>query len=343
MRVTLLRTIVAFDAVFFMATLSALFYLVRGRQAAFDRGTKFVLAGLLLFTLVYASCLVVEWSGISDVLDKLEDFVGALIPMWWAFLFYAMSHEIVVEDVRKLNAGLEQRVQERTAQLESANRDLTEFAYVVSHDLKAPLRGVSQLAYWIAEDHAASLDDEGRHKINLLLGRVKRLYSLIDGILAYSRVGRVREKRESVDLNILVGEVIESLAPPESVEIVVENTLPTVVVERTRFEQVFQNLIGNALGFMDKPRGRIGIGCDDRGDCWRFAVRDNGPGIDPKYLDRIFGLFQTLAPRDQHEGTGVGLTLVKRIVELYGGRVSVESEVGQGAIFFFTLPKEPVT
>ncbi len=272
----------------------------------------------------------------------LRDYDGNIIGAMETFQDIT-DRKNAEREILKLNTELEHRVHQRTEQLELANRNLSEFAYVVSHDLKAPLRGVGQLAQWLAEDYADALNDDGRHKIDLMLGRVRRMYALIDGVLAYSRVGRVRRRNEAIDLGALVSEVIESLAPPEHIEIAIETELPTISADRTRIQQVFQNLLSNAMKFMDKPQGLVRIGCEDQGNFWRFWVSDNGPGIDLKYREKIFGIFQTLAPRDQQESTGVGLAVVKKSIELYGGQVWLESEIGQGSTFFFTLPKESLS
>lgn len=222
------------------------------------------------------------------------------------------------------------------------NKELKEFAYIVSHDLKAPLRAISQLTYWISSDYSDVIDDDGKMQMDLILQRVKRMDGLIDGILRYSRVGRIREKEEPIDLNVLVNEVIDSIVLPGNTQIVIEEKLPIIFRDSTRIEQVFQNLIGNAIKFMDKDDGLIKIGCVDEGTFWKFSVSDNGPGIDKKYYERIFQIFQTLMPRDEHENTGIGLALVKKIIGLYGGSIWVESEVDRGATFSFTLPKKGV-
>lgn len=225
-------------------------------------------------------------------------------------------------------------------ELESANEELKNFGYVVSHDLKAPLRAIGSLANWLSTDYADKFDDEGKEHMRLLIGRVHRMDRLIDGILQYSRVGRVKEVAVAVDLNQLVREVIDLLAPPANFTVSVENALPTVMAEPTRLQQVFQNLLSNAINYMDKPAGEIRIACDAEGTTqWKFSITDNGPGIDQQHFEKIFQLFQTLAPRDRVESTGVGLSLVKKIVEMYGGRVWLESTVGRGSTFFFTLPR----
>lgn len=243
-----------------------------------------------------------------------------------------------VRDISERKLAEEQRAL-LMRELESANEELKNFGYVVSHDLKAPLRAIGSLANWLSTDYADKFDDEGREHMRLLISRVHRMDRLIDGILQYSRVGRVKEVAVAVDLNRLVREVIDMLAPPENIAISVESSLPTVLSEPTRIQQVFQNLLSNAIKYMDKPEGKIRIACSAEGRQWKFSIADNGPGIEQQHFEKIFQLFQTLAPRDRVESTGVGLALVKKIVEMYGGRIWLESTVGQGSTFFFTLPR----
>ena len=242
----------------------------------------------------------------------------------------------LVEDVNKAREDLEKANRD----IGAVNRELQDFAYIVSHDLKAPLRAVSQLAYWISQDYAEVLDEDGKEHLNLLSGRVKRMDALINGILQYSRLGRAKEKQDKIDLDKTLPSIIKTLAPPENIRITIENELPEIVGNNTHMEQVFQNLIGNAIKFMDKPEGLITIGCRDEGSRWEFRITDNGPGIHEKYHERIFKIFQTLVPRDEHESTGIGLTLVKKTIEQYDGKIWVESEVGKRSSFVFTLPKK---
>lgn len=243
------------------------------------------------------------------------------------------------QEIRRLNADLEDRVQQRTAELERANKELQSFAYIVSHDLKAPLRGIGHLANWLVQDYGDQFDDDGRTMVDLLVGRVKRLDNLIDGILRYSRVGRIVGPQQQIDVNDLLAEVIDTLAPPPAVQIVIPRPLPDIVGDATCLFQVFQNLIGNAVKFLDKPAGRILVEWDDDDDHWRFRVSDNGPGIDPRYHERIFRIFQTLTARDVQENSGIGLAIVKKIVEFSGGAIRLESEDGRGSTFEFTIPK----
>lgn len=225
------------------------------------------------------------------------------------------------------------------ADLRTMNEELENFAYVVSHDLKAPLRGIGSLADWLLADYATALDDQGREYLSLMKNRVTRMDALIDGILEYSRVGRTEPSRAPVDLNVLLAQALQLLAPPPEVTVTVEGALPVVEGDATRLQQVLQNLIGNAIAHRHQPHCAIRVFATDQGERWRISVADNGPGIDPRHHERIFQLFQVLTPRDRKESTGVGLALVRKIVELHGGKVWVESRPGEGATFHFTLPK----
>jgi PAS domain S-box-containing protein len=226
--------------------------------------------------------------------------------------------------------------------LEHSNQELRDFAHVAAHDLKAPLRGIVTLADWIAEDSADKIGEQGQANLGLLRQRAQRMARLIEGILRYAEIGHVEQSVEEVDANAIVAEVIEQIAAPSHIRIGVDHPLPVVPCDKVRLSQVFQNLISNAVKYMDKPEGRIQVGGAEDGDFWRFSVADNGPGIEAKHFERIFRIFQTLAPRDEYESTGIGLALVKKIVEFYGGRVWVESNVGRGSTFFFTVPKQSV-
>ena len=224
---------------------------------------------------------------------------------------------------------------------EEAYRELDQFAYVASHDLKAPLRGIASLAQWIQDDVGDRLSGESTNHMRLLQGRVQRMQALIDGILAYSRAGRLTTTPEIVDTGALVREVIELQAHPADVTIDVAPQMPILAAERIPLQQVFMNLIGNAAKYTraERPDVRVTVGWRDHRDAFEFVITDNGPGIPGEYHERIWVLFQTMAPRDQVEGTGIGLSIVKKIVESRGGRVSVESSPGQGATFRFTWPK----
>jgi len=296
---------------------------------------------------------------------ETNDEVGRLIDAFNEMLEQIQQRDSELVDSKK---QLEVRVEERTADLKIANKqlqkevedrkkaeaklaalleeinginqELKSFAYVVSHDLKAPLRGISTLAEWIATDYADKLDEEGKEQLKLLLNRVERMHKLIDGILQYSRIGRVHEEKMSINLNELVKDVVEMITTPPHIKITVESELPTIVSEPTRMTQVFQNLLSNAVKYMDKPKGLIKITCVKENGFWKFGVVDNGPGIEEKHFERIFQIFQTLSSHEGTDSTGIGLTVVKKIVETYGGKVWVESKIGVGSTFYFTLPRQ---
>jgi two-component system sensor kinase FixL len=240
------------------------------------------------------------------------------------------------EALEKLNKDLESAVRE----LRRTNKELQQFAYIAAHDLKTPLRAIGVLAHWISTDYADKFDEQGRQQVKLLVERAERMSKLVDSLLEYSRTGQLSRKQEQVDLNTVLSEVIAVTDPPENIEITVENNLPTVVCDRTRMTQVFGNLLSNAVKYTDKPKGLIRVGCAEDGGFWRFSVADNGPGIEQKYFEKIFKIFQTLSPRDGTGGTGIGLSIVKKIVELNSGRVWLESKPGEGSTFFFTLPAQ---
>jgi two-component system sensor kinase FixL len=277
-----------------------------------------------------------------EVIGKRKD--GTIFPMELAVAEMKLGERRMFTGVVR-NITERKRAEEENARLmqeiRSANDELTSFAYVVSHDLKAPLRAIGSLADWLSTDYADKFDDEGKEHMRLLISRVHRMGGLIDGILQYSRVGRVKEAVVDVDLNRLVAEVVDLLSPPAHITVTIDKPLPNIKIEPTRIEQVFQNLISNAIKYMDKPQGKIHIGFNGADkDLWQFSVADNGPGIEQRHYERIFQLFQTLAPRDRVESTGVGLALVKKIVEMYGGQVTLESTPGVGSTFGFSIRKQ---
>ena len=293
--------------------------------------------------LVGEAILEVFEAGESHVEADLITKDGSRIPYYFTGFRlvsenrpYLVGMAIDITERREAASKQDQLLQQLTA----TNQELKEFAYVVSHDLKAPLRGIRSLVDWLNADYTDQFDDQGREYLTLLASRAGRMQSLIDGILQYSRVGRTEQGSEPVDLNALLPEIVDSLGVPEHISICVEEDLPTIDVDATRITQVFQNLLSNAVKYMDKPQGRIDVACAQVDGFWQFSVADNGPGIDREHFDRVFKLFQTLSCQDEHKSTGVGLTLVKRIVEMYGGRVWIESDVGRGSTFFFTFPRK---
>lgn len=234
-------------------------------------------------------------------------------------------------------------LERRSLELERSNRELDHFAHVVSHDLRAPLRSIGNYADWLEEDSAGALGEAALEHLALLRRRVRGMEALIQGVLRYSRAGREPDPPERVDVGALVREVVEVLAPPEPVRVEVDPDLPTLVTERVELQQVFQNLIGNAVRYARVPEPRIRVRAREAGEFHEFVVADNGPGIPPRAQERIWTLFFTGRAGSEAESTGIGLSVVKKLVERRGGRAWVESETGSGAAFHFLWPREPRT
>ncbi|HEX8515085.1 MAG TPA: ATP-binding protein [Bacteroidia bacterium] len=225
-------------------------------------------------------------------------------------------------------------------ELTKKNRELDQFAYVVSHDLKAPLRGIANIVSWVEEDHEQDTTPEIRHNLSLIKGRTNRLENMINGLLEYARVGKIKRGTEKIELEILVRELIDLLVP-RNYNVVI-GPMPTLFAEKLHLEQVFSNLISNAVKYNHRKDGKIIIRSEEFTDHYCFYVTDNGPGIDSKYFDKIFIIFQTLQERDAFESTGVGLAIVKKVIEDNKGTIRVESELGKGTSFIFTWPKADI-
>jgi len=263
-----------------------------------------------------------------------QDFAASVADMI-SLKLEAVERRKAENALEKLNKDLALTVEE----LRRSNSQLQDFIHIAAHDLKTPLRGIGTLADWLVIDYADKFDRQGRDQVELLVARVKRIDKLIDAMLQYSRIKRSRQKEQPVDLNSIIDELIDDLQPSADVEITVTDKLPAVTCEKEHVAQVFRNLLSNAIEYIDKARGKIFVGCTEQGDSWKFSVSDNGPGIEEKHFDRIFRIFQTLSTRDELSRTGVGLTIAKKIVEMYGGKIWVESELGKGSTFYFTFHK----
>jgi PAS domain S-box-containing protein len=235
---------------------------------------------------------------------------------------------------------IEEQLQHYIAELERSNKELDAFAYVASHDLKAPLRAMDSLAQWIAEDAEDVLPADSRRHLQTLRQRVKRLEGLLDDLLDYSRAGQEQAPIEVIDTGVLVASIVELLAPPPTFTVTVAPDMPTLRASKAPLGQIFRNLIGNAIKHHHRLDGRVEVTAHDHRRMWEFVVADDGPGIPAAYHGRIFQMFQTLKPRDEVEGSGIGLAVVRKIITSRGGTITVESAEGQGARFRFTWPKQ---
>ncbi|MFM2194844.1 MAG: hypothetical protein RL092_444 [Bacteroidota bacterium] len=233
----------------------------------------------------------------------------------------------------------ENQMKEYANTLEKINKELDQFAYIVSHDLKAPLRAINNLSIWIEEDLEGKMEPDTRKNFDMLRGRIHRMESLINGILQYSRAGRVKSENIPIDVSAFVKDIVQNLAPPETFQVFIDDNLPVIQGEKLAIDQVFSNFISNAIKYNNNEKPEIKVFYEDLGSMHKFGVSDNGPGIAPEFFNKVFVIFQTLQARDVIESTGVGLAIVKKIVEEKGGQVWLESELNKGTTFYFTLPK----
>ncbi|MFC1623717.1 ATP-binding protein [Candidatus Omnitrophota bacterium] len=256
-------------------------------------------------------------------------------------------------ELKELYTNLENKVRERTAQLGEANKalasknkELDDFTYIVSHDLKEPLRGTKAFTKMLMEDYSNKLDKEGKEHLKTISDSSIRMARLIEDLLNLSRIGRIKNIKRDIDLNELLSDVKKNLVyslEERNVDLKVMENLPTLTCDNIRISEVFSNLISNAIKYSKKDiRPVIEIGYRDKGDFYEFYVKDNGIGIDEEYYDKVFQIFQRLHAKGEYEGTGAGLTIVKKIIENHSGKIWVTSEVGAGSTFYFTLPKSSV-
>ncbi|WP_158849322.1 sensor histidine kinase [Algibacter sp. L1A34] len=221
-------------------------------------------------------------------------------------------------------------------ELAHQNQELSDYAHMVSHDLKSPLRSIDTLTSWLKEDYQDSVDDNGKKSLDLIRSNVEKMDTLISGILEYSTIGKNQIEVYDVNLNKLIKDILITTPIPEHISIT-KTILPTIKGDKYRLQQLFQNLIGNAVKYNDKTHGTIEIGVEDQLDYWQFHVKDNGKGIEETYFNKIFKTFIKL--ENNPESSGIGLSIVKKIVELYGGKIWIESQVNIGTTFYFTLKK----
>jgi signal transduction histidine kinase len=268
-------------------------------------------------------------------------FATALTALYFNVVLGRSRYADALVDIRtaelvQANDARELIMQELT----TTNSDLESFTYVASHDLKAPLRGMDNLVTWITEDPESSLSEESKHNAARLRIRINRLEGLLDGLLEYSRAGRLKAETITVDSRELCEEVVEYLAPPDGFTVDVGSDLPEFETVKSALQTVLGNLIANAIKHHDRKRVAISITAVDLGDTYNFSVSDDGPGIDPAHHQRVFEIFQTLTPRSKMDTSGIGLSIVTRLVAAAGGSVTIKSETGKrGTVFEFTWKK----
>jgi two-component system sensor histidine kinase/response regulator len=252
-------------------------------------------------------------------------------------------------ELKQLNSSLETRVQERTAALEErsaelsrSNQELTQFAAVASHDLQEPLRTMSTYLQLMGQNSKSQMAVDDQESMSVVLDSAKRMRQLISDLLAFSQVGKGQWRPENVDCNLLVARILDQLKDliGESHARISVAQLPSVTAEPLLLSLVFQNLIGNALKFCKDEAPRVELGVDAAKNEWTFWIRDHGIGISPMHFQRIFNLFKRLHTRDEYPGSGLGLSICKKIVERHGGKIWLESELGKGSTFYFTLPSK---
>jgi len=251
------------------------------------------------------------------------------------------AHEVLrLEEERRVADVHAATLAQISAELVRSNRELQQVAYGASHDLKTPLRGIGAICDWLEEDLEAVLTDDARKHFAQLRHRVRRLGNLVDGILTFAKVSHQQAERELVDIKTLIEGIVELMPPRPGASIELLPGLPVARVQRDLLDRVFSNLISNALKYARRNDAHVEVGCTPRDSQYEFWVSDNGPGIEAQYHDRIWNLFQRLESQDEVEGTGVGLALVKKIVEGQGGRAWVVSQPGAGASFHFLWPRD---
>ncbi|QWX84756.1 PAS domain S-box protein [Cellulophaga sp. HaHaR_3_176] len=232
---------------------------------------------------------------------------------------------------------LEIQKEKLVTELEKSNLGLQEYAHIVSHDLKSPLRSISALCTWLYEDYINVLDDNGKNNLSLMQEKVEAMDNLIDGILKYSTINSDNIENDNVDVNEVIKEITDIIYIPEHVKVVVVNKLPIINADRTKIHQLIQNFLSNAVVHIERKEGLVEIACKDVNTHWQFSVKDNGVGIPKEYHEKIFKIFESVGNKER--STGIGLSIVKKIIDLYNGNVWLESEIGIGTTFYFTIEK----
>jgi len=275
---------------------------------------------------------------------KTGAFDYILKPFKLNVILPVLTRGLAVRDLRLKNEALEQKVRQRTAQLEVVNKELEAFAYTVSHDLRAPLRHIANYVHFLTGSTSSTLSDQDRGFLSHIVNSTERMTKLIDDLLAFSRMGLSELRPAAVDTQALLEDALKQIQPEIGTRNIVwkKAALPPLQGDPALLRQVLVNLLSNAVKYTrQRDPAEIEIGCQDTPDETIIFVRDNGAGFEMKYAAKLFGVFQRLHRHDEFEGTGVGLANVRRIIARHGGRTWAEAKVDEGATFYFTLPKKP--
>lgn len=281
----------------------------------------------------------------KELIDKLKDVINTL-------KFYNLKEDEKANAVELKSTDLVDFIDNQTKEiiemnkqkesllneLAHQNQELSDYAHMVSHDLKSPLRSIDTLTAWLKEDYKDAFDANGEKTLSLIRTNVEKMDTLINGILEYSTIGKNQIDVYDVNLNNLINNIVSILQVPENISII-KTDLPIIRGDKYRLQQLFQNLIGNAIAYNDKAQGKIEIGFTDKNIFWEFYVKDNGKGIEDVYFEKIFKTFEKL--ENNGKSTGIGLSIVKKIVDLYGGTIWLTSKPNEGTTFYFTLKKQP--
>lgn len=285
---------------------------------------------------------IVIVAGVGNKAEPYDESDTRELTLLMQGMWHLLQRRSAKEALQRSKDELELRVQERTADLNRSNKELAQFAYIASHDLQEPLRMIASYTQLLSERYANKLDDDAKEFIAYAVDGAHRMQALINDLLGFSRLGTRRKPFAPVDCEKVFAHVVGNLelATKESAAVVTHERLPTIIGDDQQLVQLFQNLIGNAIKFRGADSPRVHVSAVMQGKEWIFRVRDNGIGIDPQYFDQIFVIFQRLHSRTEYPGTGIGLAISKKVVELHGGRIWVESEPGKGSTFCFSIPTE---
>ena len=326
---------------FYLSVLTISTFILLGTRAGW------IFVGLASFHMIVLYCLAT----FTMFFDQFQvNIPGALetdltVSLIISITVLALICVIIERSNKRLIAEMEEshkNIQTYTRSVEKTNKELDSFAYIVSHDLKAPLRAINSLSSWIEDDLESVITDETKENFKLLHNRVERMEGLINGVLEYSRAGREDSPSIKINLREMITDVIFINDPPKNIRINIGGYMPVINSDKIKLQQVFANLISNAIKYNDKKEGIVNIICEQLLHDWKFTIADNGPGIEPQYRARVFDIFQTLQSKDKIDSTGIGLAIVKKIVEDSQGEIHIESNELGGASFIFTIPKNPI-